>query len=138
MSTRPIIITKQDLDRLRERIREARRTRAEGHENLRALEQELDQAQIVEPRQVPPDVVTMNSTIHVRVEGSRRGQTWTIVYPEKADMDENRISVFAPLGTALLGYRAGDTIEWEVPAGRRRYHITEVVHQPEAAGEFDL
>lgn len=52
-------------------------------------------------------------------------------------MDEDRISVLAPLGTALLGYRAGDTVEWDVPAGRRRYRIVKVVHQPEAAGNFD-
>jgi len=137
MLTRTIVITSQDLERLRELIQHSRKSRAEDHANLLALEQELNQAQVIEPGAIPPDVVTMNSTVVVRVEGSRRAQTWTIVYPENADMDEDRVSVLAPLGTALLGYRVGDTIEWDVPAGRRRYRITKVVHQPEAAGEFD-
>ncbi len=136
-SPRPIIVTRQDFDRLTALIREARRTRSEDRENLDALQKELDQAEIVGSDQIPPDVITMNSTASVRTEGGGRGQRWTVVYPEEADFDEGRISVLAPLGTALLGYRAGDTIEWDVPAGRRRYHITKVMHQPEAAGEFD-
>ncbi|MCC5829163.1 MAG: nucleoside diphosphate kinase regulator [Phycisphaeraceae bacterium] len=137
MQTRTIVITSQDLDRLRQLIHHTRELRTENDEYLRALEQELGQAQIVKADAVPPDVVTMNSTAVVRAEGSRRAQTWTVVYPEDADMDEGRISVLEPLGTALLGYRAGDSLEWDVPAGRRRYEITKVIHQPEAAGEFD-
>src|SRR5699024_9296539 len=101
------------------------------------LQQELDHAEVVEQGQVPADAVTMNTTFQVRVGGSKRAQTWTVVYPQDADMDENRISVLAPLGTALLGYRAGDTVQWDVPAGRREYHITKILHQPEAAGELD-
>jgi regulator of nucleoside diphosphate kinase len=135
--TRPIVVTSTDLDRLRDLIHRTRKSRTEGQEYLAALEQELSRAQIVDADAIPSDVVTMNSTVRVRAEGSRRAQTWTIVYPEEADMDEDRISVLAPLGTALLGYRAGDTLVWDVPAGRRRYAIVEVVHQPEAAGEYD-
>ncbi|MFA9479758.1 nucleoside diphosphate kinase regulator [Phycisphaerales bacterium AB-hyl4] len=137
MLTRTIVITSKDLERLRELIRHSRKSHTEDHAYLLALEQELNQAEVVESGAVPPEVVTMNSTVLVRVDGSRRGQTWTIVYPEHADMDEDRVSVLAPLGTALLGYRVGDTVEWDVPAGRRRYRIAKVIHQPEAAGEFD-
>ena len=137
MLARTIVITNKDLERLRELIRHSRKLRTEDHAYLLALEQELKQAEVVDPDTIPPDVVTMNSTVLVRVDGSRRGQTWMIVYPEDADMNEDRVSVLAPLGTALLGYRVGDTVEWDMPAGRRRYHIVKVTHQPEAAGEFD-
>ena len=137
MKTRTIAVTSKDLERLRELIRHSRKSRTEDREYLLALEQELSHAEVVEPGAIPPDVITMNSTVLVRADGSRRAQTWTIVYPEDADMDEDRISVLAPLGTALLGYRTGDTVEWDVPAGRRRYHIVKIMRQPEAAGEFD-
>lgn len=142
MRTRTIVITSNDRERLRELIRKHRQQRAdrldaEESSYLRALEQELDGAMVVEPHEVPVDVVTMNSTAMVRVDGSRRSQAWTVVYPEDADIDQDRISVLAPLGTALLGYRAGDVVEWDVPAGRRRYRIEKVLHQPEAVGDFE-
>ncbi|HEX7010087.1 MAG TPA: nucleoside diphosphate kinase regulator [Phycisphaeraceae bacterium] len=136
MQTRTVVVTSEDLNQLRELIRQYREARSEEHQYLMALERKLSQAEVVEPGQVPPDLVTMNSTLQVRVDGSRRNQNWTIVYPQDADMDENRISVLAPLGTALLGHRAGDTVEWDVPAGRRRYQIVKIVHQPEATGQL--
>ena len=135
--TRTILITATDRQRLQDLIRKSREARSEGYQYLQALEQELSHAETVEPENIPPDVVTMNSTVQVKVNGGRRSQTWTIVYPEDADVDEDRISVLAPLGTALLGYRVGDTVEWDVPAGRRRYRIVKVMHQPEAAGDLD-
>lgn len=137
ISTRDIVITQKDFWRLQELLRDSRESRSESEEYLRALAEELDRAVIVAPENVPPDTITMNSTVRVATRGSRGWQTWTIVYPNEANMDDGRISVLAPLGTALLGYRVGDTVEWDVPAGRRTYRIVEVVHQPEAAGEWD-
>ncbi len=135
--TRDIVVTQQDLERLNELLRESRQSRSESEDYLRALAEELDRATVVPPEDVPADTVTMNSTVRVAVKGSRRRHTWTIVYPGDANMDDGRISVLAPLGTALLGYREGDTFEWDVPAGRRTYRIVNIVHQPEAAGEWD-
>ena len=135
--TRDIVVTQQDLTRLHELLRNSRQSRNESEECLRALAEELDRATVVAPEEVPPDTVTMNSTVRVEVVGSREQVTWTIVYPHDASADDGRISVLAPLGTALLGYREGDTLEWDVPAGRQRYRVIEVVHQPEAAGEWD-
>jgi len=137
MQTQTVVVTSEDLNRLRELIRQCREARSEEYQYLMALERKLSQAKVVEPSQAPSDLVTMNSTIQVRVDGSRRNQNWTIVYPQDADMDENRISVLAPLGTALLGHRACDTVEWDVPAGRRCYQIVKIVHQPEAASQLD-
>lgn len=135
--TRDIVVTQKDLERLNQLLRDSRESRVESEEYLRALAEELGRATVVAPEDVPPDTITMNSTARVAVEGSRKHQTWTIVFPQHANMDEGRISVLAPLGTALLGYREGDTLEWNVPAGRRRYRVVKIVHQPEAAGEWD-
>ena len=132
-----IVVTRQDLERLRALISDARLSRSETEENLRALELELNEAQVVDPKDIPSDVVTMNSTVRVKVQGSKRHGQWTIVYPAEADIDEDRISVLAPLGTALLGYRVGDTLKWQMPMGVRHYEIAEILHQPEAAGEWD-
>jgi regulator of nucleoside diphosphate kinase len=137
MKTKQIVITRQDLERLRALICDARLSHSESDKHLRALERELNDAVVVDHKDVPHDVVTMNSTVKVKVGGSRRQDEWTIVFPADADIDNDRISVLAPLGTALLGYRVGETLEWEVPAGLRRYKITKILHQPEAAGEWD-
>lgn len=137
MKKKQIVVTRQDLERLRALINDARQSHSESDKHLSALERELSEAVVVDPKEVPPDVVTMNSTVKVKVGGSRRQDEWTIVYPAEADIEEDRISVLAPLGTALLGYRVGDTLEWEVPAGVRRYKIARILHQPEAAGEWD-
>lgn len=135
-----IVVTSADLDRLR-RVIAQQRERAdltrENEEALVQLERELDKATLVEPTDVDPDVVTMNSTVLLRAEHSGRISRWTVVYPEDANIDENCISVLEPLGTALLGYRVGDEFEWEMPVGLRRYLVEGIVHQPEAAGEFD-
>lgn len=137
MKTKQVVVTRQDLERLRALITDARLSHSESDKHLSALERELNNAMVVDPKDVPPDVVTMNSTIKVKVGGSRRQDEWTIVFPSDVNIDENRISVLAPLGTALLGYRVGETLEWEVPAGLKRYKITKILHQPEAAEEWD-
>lgn len=137
MQTRTIVITSTDLERLRELIRDNKHLSDEKQAYLDALSKELDSAEVVPPQQVPPDVVTMNSTVGVRVDGGKRGMAFTLVFPERADLDNNRISILAPIGTALLGYRIGDEVEWEVPAGRRKYRIEKIQYQPEAAGNYD-
>jgi regulator of nucleoside diphosphate kinase len=63
---------------------------------------------------------------------------YTHVFPSEANFDEGKISVLAPVGTAMLGYRVGDSIEWEVPSGRRRLKVEELLYQPEAAGDYNL
>jgi regulator of nucleoside diphosphate kinase len=63
--------------------------------------------------------------------------TYTLVFPRDANVDEGRISILAPLGTAILGYRVGEEFEWDVPSGKRRLRIAKVLYQPEAAGHYD-
>ena len=75
----------------------------------------------------------MNSTVLVEDIETKKDYTYTIVYPEDANSSENKISILAPIGTALLGFKAGDIIEWEVPAGKRKLRVKRILYQPEAA-----
>ena len=105
-------------------------------ENLARLAEDLDRANVVEPRDIPADVVTMNSKVQLRNLDSGTEMIFTLVYPRGADASQDKISVLAPIGSAVLGYRAGDVIEWNVPAGKRRLKIEKVLYQPEANGDF--
>lgn len=138
MSNRQIHITEQDMKRLRELLRGTRDPYGKDRPYLEALRAELDRAKIVASDDVNPDVVTMNSTVRVRDPEAGRSVTLTLVFPEDADAQEDRISVVAPLGAALLGYRVGDRVSFRVPAGVRTCKILEVLYQPEAAGHLHL
>jgi regulator of nucleoside diphosphate kinase len=128
-----IIITEQDSDRLTrllDILPQAQRA-AVG-----ALENELARAKVVDSAELPSDVVTMNSRVVFEdVETGRRSNA-LLVYPhDTARFNGGAISVLAPVGSALLGLRAGQSIEWRMPSGRlKRYLVVEVVRQPEAQG----
>jgi regulator of nucleoside diphosphate kinase len=137
MTGKSAMITDIDFDRLTQLIDSPRFRRTHATLLLR-LRQELDQGKVVAPDEVPRGTVTMNS--RVRVRDLRRGETetYTIVYPDDADIELGRMSVLAPLGTALLGARKGDVVKFEVPAGVRRLEVEKIIYQPEAAGDFHL
>ena len=134
MGTRHIYITEADINRLRPLIEALKNSR----DDLRVLEGELEHAHVVAPADVPPDVITMNSKARVRDLETDEEMTYTLVFPDKANVDEGKISVVAPIGTAMLGQRVGDEFEWEVPAGSVRLRVEEVLYQPEASGDFHL
>ncbi|NLC59366.1 MAG: nucleoside diphosphate kinase regulator [Armatimonadetes bacterium] len=102
------------------------------------LTAELRRARIVAPEAVPPDVVTMNSTVRLVNLDTGQETECKLVFPEEADASQGKVSVLAPIGTAMLGYRVGDTFEWRVPAGVKRFRVAEVIYQPEASGEYHL
>ena len=87
---------------------------------------------------MPHDVVTMNSRVQLVDLDTGEAMTYTLVFPDDADLRQGKISVLAPIGTAMLGYRVGDTFEWRVPAGLRRLKIEAILYQPEAAGDYHL
>jgi regulator of nucleoside diphosphate kinase len=130
---RPIVVTREDHERLRLLIETARLRRRWEELHLIALADELEEADVVEPDWVPPDVVTMRSRVRVRDMVSGDLSTWTLCYPVEANVDAGKLSVLAPIGTALLGYREGDVVEWPVPGGVRVLKIEKLLHQPEAA-----
>jgi regulator of nucleoside diphosphate kinase len=138
MSNKPIQITELDLERLKKLIEDAQQTEYRGSDSLVHLQEELDRAEIVAPQDVSEGVVTMNSTVVLLDLETEEEETYTLVLPERADLALGRISVLAPIGTAMLGYEAGDIFEWEVPAGTRRLKVQRVLYQPEAAGDYRL
>ena len=138
MRERAIYITHFDMERLQKLLEGARLWSQRDREYLDKLEEELDRAILVASEDVPGDVVTMNSLISVRDLDSKKEMTLRLVFPSDADYEQDRISILAPIGTALIGYRAGDTVEWRVPAGVKRLKIIAVLYQPEAAGDYHL
>ena len=134
MSPRVIYITQQDMKRLRPLIEGVKNSR----DDLRGLQAELAHARVVTPADVPPDVITMNSKARLRDLDTGEEMVFTLVFPGDANVENDRISVVAPIGTAMLGQRVGDEFEWEVPAGSVRLRVEEVLYQPEAAGHYHL
>jgi regulator of nucleoside diphosphate kinase len=134
MEPRDIYITDYDWTRLRELLEVGISFAERDRQSLEALQGELDRAQIVEPTAVPHDVVTMNSRVRLTDVETNGEQVYTVVFPSEANVEQRKISVLAPIGTAILGYRVGDTVEWRVPGGVKRLRIDEIVYQPEAAG----
>ena len=125
-----IYLTQNDLNQLLELVE------AQPGKRFEQLESELVRANVVSREEIPEDVVTMNSKVIFENETTRERGEITLVYPGSADIGAGRISVLVPVGTALLGLRVGQSIDWELPGGeKQRYRIVEVPFQPEAAGE---
>ncbi len=100
------------------------------------LEHEIERAVVVDPRQVAPDVVTMNSRALLLLDDEP--MEVALVYPEDADEDAGRLSICSGIGTAILGYKAGDAFDWRIPQRTCRIRIDKLLYQPEAAGHFHL
>ncbi|MFP5384692.1 MAG: nucleoside diphosphate kinase regulator [Bacteriovoracia bacterium] len=107
--------------------------------DLEDLENEVDRGRVIDFPEVPIDLITMYTRFrYLNVTENKLGEM-TIVYPQHANLDENKISVTAPLGTALLGLREGDEIDWTFPSGQAKtLRVLEVLYQPEANGDFHL
>jgi len=133
-----IYITELDYNRLNGLIDRARENNGVDAEYLKKLEAELERAEVVDPKDIPADVVTMRSKVRLKDLVSGERNTYSLVFPTEADSTEGKISVLAPIGTAILGYGRGDTIEWPVPSGLRRLKVEEILYQPESAGHPDL
>ncbi len=136
---RIISITSSDRERLLKLINKEREFgTAKSKDFLKDLEQELDRANIVSSEMIPPDAITMNSKVLLRDLDSGEETTYTLVYPEAADLLEDKISVLAPVGTAILGFREGDVVDWKIPDGIVKLKVEKILYQPEAAGDYEL
>jgi regulator of nucleoside diphosphate kinase len=129
----PIHITSHDKRLLEELLAETEALRPESRSDLKALAEELKRAIIVEPKEVPNDVITMNSRAELVDLDSGETVTFTLVFPSRANIEAGNISVLAPIGAAMLGYRVNDEFEWQVPDGVRRMRVKQIHYQPEAA-----
>ena len=132
----PLLLSRLDVERI-ESLLEQPQYRDLDTDALRG---ELERAEVVEPAEVPKDVMTMNSIAQVRLEDAELGtqqHELSLVYPRDADGSAHKVSVLAPVGSALLGLRVGDVIDWPMPGGRTaRLQLLAIGFQPEAAGEL--
>ena len=134
-----IYITQTDRERLGNLIQLVRNNDDRAHfAYVNRLEEELEDAEIVAPEDIPPDVVTMRSKVKLKDLDTGEESVYSIVFPAEANFDEGKISILAPLATALLGYRRGDTVEFQAPGRLRRLKIEEILYQPESAGDLNL
>ena len=122
MNDRQIVISEPNARVLRGLLH-AWNARPHDQEHLHELSAELDRALVLEPSQMSPTVVTLHVPVRVRDLASGERHELTLVSPHEAEVSVGRISVLAPLGTALLGYREGDIVERDMPGGPRRFLI---------------
>ena len=125
--TQRIILSKTDVARLRKILNEQTRSAMRDLDHVTALGEEIDLAHVVESWALPSDAVSLNSTVRIVDTETQALDEYTLVAPAQADMTARRLSVTAPLGVALLGYRKGDEVTWEMPGGIRRLRIEHVV-----------
>jgi len=134
MSKPPITVSSLDLERLETLLETPAGASFPGRAQLQA---ELDRAEIVEPADMPPHVVTMHSTVKFSIHETGKDFCLTLVYPRDAGNTENAISIFAPVGSALLGLSVGDELAWPVPGGgSMTVRVAQVTYQPERAGDL--
>ncbi|ALN57138.1 MULTISPECIES: nucleoside diphosphate kinase regulator [Lysobacter] len=129
----PLIVSRLDCERLEELLD----TPQAAGLDTSGLRRELERAQLREPAQMPDDVITMNSVIRFIDEASGEEHEAALVYPRDADGGAGRISILAPVGTALLGLRVGARIDWPLPGGRTAsLRVLGLRYQPEASGDL--
>lgn len=127
-----IFITQFDLDRLNNLL--DKRKPYDAYDE--ALITELSQAKVIDPKEVPPDVVTMNSQVRVK-DGLGDSWKFELVFPEDADLTQNKVSILSPVGCSLIGFKVGDSTTIPTPKGRKKLIIEEIIYQPERSGDFD-
>lgn len=131
-----IYMTEIDRERLIKVVNKALNSDNKPEQAAKDLQDEINKAVVVNPHQIPQDIVTMNSRALINLDNENIEVS--LVYPEDAKGSINKLSVLSPIGTAILGYAEGDILEWEVPSGIAEIHIKEVLYQPEAAGDYHM
>ena len=138
MSTRIRYFNAYDIDRIRGYLELATVGGSERYRYLVGLKQELENAVILAPEEMPPEVVTMNSQVRISDITNGGAMMVRLVFPQEADYEQKRVSLLAPLGAALLGRNAGEELCYNAPGGSTRIVIEEIIYQPEAAKEYSL
>lgn len=125
MNHTPIYITRDDNSKLRLLLATA--LYSNTNTALRNLRDELDRAVVIDPTAIPKGVVTMESRVTFEDLNSGEIEEYAITFPDRANIEEKRISILAPVGTALIGCREGEIVQWNTPGGIRRLKIRQVV-----------
>ncbi len=125
MNHTPIYISREDYTKLRLLLATALYSKATVA--LQKLGEELDRAAVIDPAAFPTDVVTMDSTVEFEDLETNEIEEYTITFPDRADVERKRMSILAPIGTALIGCRVGDLVRWSTPGGVRHLKVRRVV-----------
>ena len=133
-----IYISETDRERLNNLIQLSRREGPSHSAYIKTLEEGIEFAEVVSPQDIPSNVVTMRSKVKLRDLDTKEESVYTIVFPTEADIDQGQVSILAPLATALLGRRLGDTVEFQAPSRLRRLKVEKILYQPESAGDYGL
>jgi len=130
-SSRTILVTESDMKLLRTMLEFRKGSSSRDEPHLEMLARELEHARVVPSEEIPSNVITMNSRVLIEDVETGIEVAYTLEFPAAPDRP-GKLSILAPVGTALLGYREGDVIEWPVPRGVRRVRVLAVLYQPEA------
>lgn len=126
ISDNQVYLVKRDYQILHDYITNLHGMQVNEKENFRRLSEELGKAKVISEKNFPEDVVRINSQVTINDIATGKDMKITIVMPAEADIKTKKISVLAPIGTALIGFRKGREVSWEVPAGRKTFIIKEV------------
>lgn len=124
-----LVLRKDDYSLLISYLNGVRGKTALDRRNAQDLHAELKKAKVVNKDEFPLDVVRLNSTVRIKAEDKDEVMELKLVTPDKADIKRKRISIMAPIGTALIGFRKGQKVKWLVPAGKRTFTILEVMNE---------
>lgn len=121
-----VILLKRDHEILDNYVKNLHGMQVNEKENFRRLNEELGKAKIVSEKNFPEDVVRIHSKVVIKDIATNKEMALTIVMPEQADIKQKKVSVLAPIGTALIGFRKGREVSWDVPAGKKTFIIVDV------------
>jgi regulator of nucleoside diphosphate kinase len=138
MKTKDIYITQHDLQRLKKLLNDLSKESHHKDFSVQELKDEMNRALVVSPKEVPENVITMNSRVLMRDVESGNDLTLWLVFPDKVDAVKNPVSILSPLGTAMIGYKVGDVFTWESPAGKKQIEVLDILYQPERVGNFSF
>jgi regulator of nucleoside diphosphate kinase len=123
-----LILTKDDYSLLLSYLKQWWQNKTLDRSHAEALQQELKRAKVVDPIDMPADVVRLNSKVIIKTTDKDETMELTLVTPELANIKERKISIMAPIGTALIGFRKGQKVKWNVPAGKKTFTIVDVIN----------
>ncbi len=123
-----LILRKDDYNLLVSYLKSGQNKSMFNPQNVKELQTELKKARLVDENDFPLDVVRLNSKVKIKTEGKQDLLELMLVMPDKADIKQRKISIMAPIGTALLGFRQGQVVKWQVPSGKKKFTIIEVAN----------
>jgi len=121
-----LLLTKTDYETIRLYLKQNFRVASFNRQDAEELEGELKKARVVNQEELPQDVVRLNSAVTIKDEEMKKVMQVRLVTPDKADIKQRKISILSPVGTALIGYRKGMKVRWQVPAGKKTFIILDV------------